>query len=95
MHWKRSHDELRRVVDAFQAESGVKIDRWNVGDIGRAVSTLLSHHRRGADDATNRLDIAADQLEAAAKQLRREQKTLEQALKLMPPKELGEGTAAE
>lgn len=84
MHWKRSHDELRRAVDTFQESSGVKIDRWNVGNVGRAVETLLSHHRQGVEGAPGRIDIAAEAFERLAKQLRREEKTLAEALKFMP-----------
>ena len=37
---RRKADEYRQTIDRFEEVSGIRIDSWNLGDVGRAVALL-------------------------------------------------------
>jgi hypothetical protein len=40
--WKREHEQLRALVAEFERTSGIRINRWTMGDVGELVQLLRS-----------------------------------------------------
>ena len=57
-------EQLQKSVDAFEAVSGVKIDRWNGERIGKAVKHIMNH---GADRMVRELTRLRDSLSHSLK----------------------------
>ena len=81
---KEQLDSLRKVVATFEEASGVKIDRWNGGNVGEAVK-ILTAMRHDHGDAANRrriqeLERTAEQFEHTATTAKNAATTLKQLI---------------
>jgi len=56
---KEQHEEFKKTVATFEKAAGIKIDRWNMGDIGSAVKMVLDgEHLRAKKSLKNLLFTA-------------------------------------
>ena len=56
-----SYTALRKIIDAFEAASGVKIDRYSEGEIGEAVAFVRRHNLAGWGGLAKRLEKMRDE----------------------------------
>jgi len=70
---QRELDAMKTTSSRFEAESGLKLDTWNAGNIGSVVAKLSKlHNRYRTEDPDLALERAAEALEGAARRLRDE-----------------------
>jgi hypothetical protein len=70
-------DQFKKAIDSFEEASGLKIDGWRAGDIGKAVYDLMAlrgYHR--TSDAAEELETVAADLERTAARLRDERERI-------------------
>lgn len=83
-------DALQISIDSFQEASGIKLERWNCGHLGRAVKILtdlhLTMHRTEAIERTRRV---AAELSRTADNVATLASALERAFQPQPPTEEG------
>ncbi len=80
---RQEHESLKQRLDDFEKESGIRIDQWGAGNIGKAVR-MLKHAAHRVSDPVVELNDAADHLERQAKALRRDAEEIRKAVAELP-----------
>lgn len=70
---KAEYDRQAKAIRVFEEASGISIDSWNLGSIGRLVSYISNSqdwHLRVADELHQKMKTEAEHLEAAIKEIK-------------------------
>lgn len=60
--WEKMYNDLKYSLDEFERESGVKIDTWRAGDIGKKVKFLIQEHEDVFSNHMNNLKKRAEKI---------------------------------